>query len=147
MSFILESHKKEFIKQIYSIVNTIYNNLGCGYNETIYQNAICAELQALNVPFDKEATIPVLYKGHNIGFVRMDIVVYGQVPLVIEMKSIANIRAEERCQISRYLTLTNKDIGILINFPSTKACQMESIVMNDGKFYKYDVDSDVVGEV
>ena len=144
---LLTDEKKQFIKTVYTICDTVYNTLGCGYNETVYQNAVSTELQLLNIYHDKEATVPILYKGHNVGFVRMDIVVRGSLPVVIEMKSIANIRQEERFQLIRYLNITNCGIGFLINYPSTKACQIEVIVKEYEKYYKYDVNSGELVEI
>ena len=143
----ISDEKKQFIKTIHAICETVYATLGCGYNETVYQNAISTELQLLNIHHDKEATVPILYKGHNVGFVRMDIVVRGSLPVVIEMKSIANIRQDERYQLIRYLNITNCDIGLLINYPSTKACQIEVIIREAEKYYKYDVEKDELVEI
>lgn len=144
---LLTDEKKQFIKRVYNICDNVYNTLGCGYNETVYQNAVSTELHLLNIHHDKEATVPIVYKGHNVGFVRMDIVVRGYLPVVIEMKSIANIRQEERYQLIRYLNITNCDIGFLINYPSTKTYQIEVIIKEGEKYYKYDMNSGEMVEI
>lgn len=94
----------------------VHKELGPGLLESIYQKALAHELQTIrefNIQLEKP--INVIYKSQNLnqGF-RLDILVENQI--IIELKSVAEISDLHKKQLLTYLKLTNKNLGLLINF-------------------------------
>ena len=106
--------------------------LGSGYSESTYQSALEVELQAHQIPFERQPTIPVIYKEKNIGFHRPDLIIDGY--LIVELKVISDgkkhVNQNWIHQLERYvrcLTQNNQFrvlnycktyMGLLIAFPS-----------------------------
>jgi GxxExxY protein len=100
----------------------VHRNLGPGLLESVYQRCLEMELAANGMAVKSEVSIPVIYKGQTVsedGF-RADLVVEDQV--VIELKSVEEVKPVHGKQLLTYLRLMDKQIGLLINFnvPSLK---------------------------
>ena len=97
----------------------VHNELGCGFLEPIYQEALAFEFHDLNIPFEKEKVLEVHYKQHllNKKYVA-DYVCYHQI--ILELKAADSIVAEHIAQILNYLKATNFKIGLIVNFGTTK---------------------------
>lgn len=93
----------------------IHRALGPGLLESVYESALCYELQKLDIPFKRQPEIPVFYEDVKIdvGF-RADIVVENKV--IIELKSVESISPIHYKQLLTYLRLTNLKLGLLVNF-------------------------------
>lgn len=93
----------------------VYNELGPGLLESIYQKALVMELEARGHQVNPEKSVKVFYKGIdlNMGF-RADLVVDNQV--LIELKSIDSILPVHKKQLLTYLRVTGLSLGLLINF-------------------------------
>lgn len=129
---------RQLLRRIRIMAHEVFNELGRGYSESIYQRAICVELQMARIEYDLEVNINVPYKGHVVGNVRSDIVLRSSTPVIIETKTIRYFRQEERWQLSRYMKLLGVDIGMLINFNAEKP-QVEIIVCCDSEYYVYNM--------
>ena len=92
----------------------VHRELGPGLLEGIYENALCIELKARNIPYEKQKEVPVMYKGQAIGNNFIDILV--QDTIVLELKSVDKLHPVHEAQIITYLKISNKQIGFLINF-------------------------------
>ncbi len=108
-------------KLISAVISAAYEvkiNLGGGYLESVYQNALMAELYSQGLKAESECGLAVKYKGHVVGEFRADIVVDGR--LIIELKAVNTILPIHEMQLVNYLTATGIDNGLLINFGSER---------------------------
>ena len=93
----------------------IHRNLGPGLLESAYEECLCYELSQANLKFERQVSLPVVYKGVKLdcGY-RMDLVVENLV--IVELKAIERILPVNEAQLLSYLKLYNKKVGLLINF-------------------------------
>ena len=97
----------------------VHRNTGPGLLESIYEKCLCKELELRNINYKRQVTIPVSYKGMLIGEnLRLDILVEDEV--LVELKAIENLDKIHTAQVVTYLKLTEKKLGLLINFNVSK---------------------------
>lgn len=96
----------------------IYNNLGFGHKENIYQKALSIEFNKSNLIFEKEKTLPIFYENNMIGNYRPDFVVENKI--IIEIKAVPFMPKSYETQLIYYLKGTSFKLGFLINFGSKK---------------------------
>jgi GxxExxY protein len=92
----------------------VHRHLGAGFVEKIYQEALCLELDARKVPFERERAVVVVYKGFSIPGQRIDLIVATRV--VVELKAAARIDIASEARIISYLRTTGLRLGLLLNF-------------------------------
>jgi GxxExxY protein len=93
----------------------VHHVLGHGFLEAVYQQALARELTLRGIPFSKEQSIPVSYKGAELDVTyRADFVCYGSV--IVELKSIKALTATEESQVINYLKATGFKKALLFNF-------------------------------
>lgn len=93
----------------------VYKTLGPGLLESVYQKALMKELEINNIYAESEVSVDIVYKGCNVGEgLRIDILVEDQ--LIIEIKSVEELHRVHYKQLTSYLKLTGKKVGLLINF-------------------------------
>ena len=92
----------------------VHRRLGPGFLESIYSKALCIELDARGLPFEREKPIEVVYRGVPIRGQRIDLIIGGRV--VVEVKAVAAIEPIHVAQVVSYLRTTGLRIGLLINF-------------------------------
>jgi GxxExxY protein len=96
----------------------VHRQLGCGFLEAVYQEALEMELAERGIAFQSQAAIPIVYKGHTLKtFYKADLVCYDAV--IVEIKALNQISSIEEAQILNYLKATRHEIGLLINFGRT----------------------------
>ena len=93
---------------------TVHKTLGPGLLERIYVRAVCMELAAQDIPFEREKRFPVSYRGELLWHQRIDLVIDGQ--LIVEIKSVAQLAPLHRGQVLTYLRVAKLSAGLLINF-------------------------------
>ena len=104
----------------------VHNELGCGFLERVYQDALEVEFRLRNIPYEREKAIQIVYKGEPLGEpYRADFVCYGKV--IIELKSVSEILDVHRAQIINYLKATKMKLGFLVNF-GEESLNVERIV-------------------
>ena len=96
----------------------VHRHFGSGYLEEVYKNALMIELDELGIKAEKEVAIPVDYKGTRVGDYRADVIVDKR--LILELKAVSALNASHEAQLVNYLTATNIEHGLLINFGSEK---------------------------
>lgn len=103
--------------KIRGCIFAVYNNLGPGLLESVYEAALLYELQKYNLETQSQVLLPVIYDGVilEIGF-RLDILVEEKV--IIEIKSVEDLSRLHFKQLLTYLKLSDKRVGILVNFNS-----------------------------
>jgi len=92
----------------------VYNTLGRGMEESIYQEAMEKELEMRGIPFQREVSLHTWYKGIKLKKVYVADFMCGDV--VVEFKSVSHINSDHRAQLFNYLRITNQDRGILVNY-------------------------------
>jgi GxxExxY protein len=92
----------------------VSNNLGSGYLESVYENALCVELQRQGVAFERQKPLTVTYKGEVIGNYVADLVVGDR--LLVELKALSRLTGEHEAQVMNYLRATGLGVGLLLNF-------------------------------
>jgi GxxExxY protein len=147
----MDDDGKELCLKLKKKLCEVYQILGKGYPECVYQRAFGVELQDLHIPYDMEVTMSIPYKEHVVGQVRADIILRGSPQVVIETKATANpIKPEERWQLARYMKILDIQIGILVNFPqatdSTEP-QIEFLVLHETGVYLYNPETSLARDL
>lgn len=92
----------------------VYNELGFGFLERVYQNAMCLELNALGLVCETEKPIKVYYKNNLVGDYRADIILENKV--ILELKAAQSLVYEHELQLINYLKATDIEVGLRFNF-------------------------------
>lgn len=100
--------------KIISAAFTVFNKLGFGFLEKVYENALTIELRKNGIEVEQQVPITVFYDEHEVGQYFADLLVKKQV--IVELKSVLSLTTEHETQVVNYLTATGKDIGLLLNF-------------------------------
>lgn len=96
----------------------VYNTLGFGHKENVYQKALEVELADLKVPFETQKKLPVKFKNKSVGSYQPDLIIDGKV--IVELKSLSFIPEQLDTQLLQYLKITGFKLGLLVNFGSSK---------------------------
>lgn len=92
----------------------VHRQLGPGYLENIYEEALAIELNLRNIKYQRQPEINIQYKENNIGSGRLDLLVENK--LVVELKTVETLLPLHKAQVISYLKATNLQLGLLINF-------------------------------
>ena len=106
--------EEELTGQIIKIFYKVYNELGHGFLESIYQNAFIIELAAAGIAVESEKRIVVYYFGKPVGTFEADLIV--EVKIIIELKSKEALHPAHEAQLVNYLRATDIEVGLLFNF-------------------------------
>lgn len=106
---------KEESYAIRGAVFAVHKELGCGFLERVYQDALEYEFKERGIPYEREKEIHIKYKGKPLGEpYRADFVCYGKI--IIELKALAALENVHRAQVVNYLKATGMKLGLLVNF-------------------------------
>ncbi|OVE74016.1 hypothetical protein BVX93_00585 [bacterium B13(2017)] len=92
----------------------VHRHLGPGLLESIYENALCYEFDLNKIKYVRQMNTPIKYKNKNIGEHRLDLIVEDKV--IVELKAVNNHAPLFEAQLLSYLKMSNKKLGLLINF-------------------------------
>lgn len=93
----------------------VHNELGNGFLEPVYQEALEEEFKLQQLPYEREKLLPVMYKGKKLTKEYFaDFVCYGNI--IVELKAVVNLVKAHKAQVLNYLKAANSDVGLLINF-------------------------------
>ncbi len=117
-------------EESYKIVGAcfeVYNEMGCGFVEPVYQECLEMELELQQIPFDRKVELLLQYKGRPLRQRYIpDFICYGKI--IVELKAVSAVLNEHRAQVHNYLTSTGYKLGLLINFCSFPNLFFERIV-------------------
>lgn len=105
-------------KQVVDSAFQVHQRLGPGLLESVYERCLCHELEKRDIPFQTQLAIPIHYDNIKLdGGLRLDLLAAGAV--IVELKAIDSLLAIHEAQLLTYLKLSNKRLGLLINFNVT----------------------------
>jgi len=105
-------------RQVIGVAIEVHRELGAGFLESVYENAMAIELAMQHIPFQRQAPVSLEYKGQSVGEARLDLLVDNA--LVVELKAVDSLAAIHHAQVINYLKATRYKLGLLINFNVTK---------------------------
>lgn len=103
---------------------SVYNTLGYGFSEKVYQNAMVLELMELDLQVAREQPLHVHYKEKVVGEFFADIIANGCI--IVELKSVKELLDEHEAQLLNHLRATTIEIGLLMNFGPAAKFQRKS---------------------
>lgn len=92
----------------------VYNQLGYGFLEKVYENALKIACQEIGLGVAQQTGIDVYFDGVQVGYYVADLIVEGKV--IVEVKAVDSLRAEHEAQLLNYLRATPYEVGLLLNF-------------------------------
>lgn len=106
---------KEETYNIRGAIFAVHHELGNGFLERVYQDALELEFQERGIPYEREKNIKIMYKGKYLGEpYRADFVCYDKI--IIELKAVEKLQGIHRSQVVNYLKATGMKLGLLVNF-------------------------------
>jgi len=105
---------RELTEKIIGSFYDVYNELGHGFLESVYQQALTVALNAAGMKVEREVPISVRFRGHTVGDFRADLLVEGCV--LLELKAARSIDQAHEKQLLNYLRATDVEVGLLLNF-------------------------------
>lgn len=110
----LDARTNDLSYEIIGAAIEVHRALGAGLLESIYEDALCIELDDRHIPYERQKDIRITYKGRQIGIHRLDLLVDDLV--VVELKAVQRLESVHTAQVMTYLKITNRRLGLLINF-------------------------------
>jgi GxxExxY protein len=109
-------------EEVYAIVGAamgMYNELGRGFLEAVYQEALEMELTARNIPFESQKDLHIYYKGQRLKKTyTADFLIVGKI--IVEIKALDHLTSTDEAQLLNYLKATKLEVGVLINFGAAR---------------------------
>jgi GxxExxY protein len=112
-----EAKYADLTKQIIGAFYVVYNTLGYGFLERVYENALALELMNLELQVEQQKSITVYYADQPVGEYFADIVVNNVI--IVELKAVRQLLDEHEAQLLNYLKATTIEVGLLLNFGPT----------------------------
>lgn len=107
-------YEKETGKILEACMN-VFNELGCGFLEPVYQEALAIEFDYLGIPYKREEKLEIVYRGRKLcKEYYADFICYDSV--IVELKAVSTLVKAHKAQVINYLKATKREIGLLVNF-------------------------------
>ena len=117
-------------EEAYCIVGAameVYNQLGRGFLEAVYQEALEMELRLRNIPYEAQKELVLHYKGQRMKKEYIaDLVCYEKI--IVELKALERLTGKEEAQLINYLKATGMKVGLLFNFGSASKLEWKRFV-------------------
>jgi GxxExxY protein len=107
-------HSEITDKILFSFLKQVYPQLGYGFLEKVYENALVIALRQMDIAVEQQAKIPVYFAGQIVGEYYADLLVENRV--IVELKAAQSIAPEHEAQLLNYLRATPYEVGLLLNF-------------------------------
>jgi GxxExxY protein len=124
---------EELTQKIINAFYTVYNSLGYGFLEKVYENAMVIELTKIGLPVSPQYAINVYYDNQIVGEYLADLMVDDKV--IVELKAVSVLLTEHEAQLLNYLNATQYEVGLLLNF-GPKPQFKRKVFDNDRKKYR-----------
>lgn len=112
----MEPTESELSGKIIGAAIRVHEALGPGFLEAIYEEALCLELDAIGLSFDRQFPVNVMYRDKAVGMHRLDLLVEHEV--VVELKAVTGFEPVHFAITRSYLKATGCQLGLLLNFAS-----------------------------
>ena len=109
---------KQLVYDIVGCAMEVHNELGYGFLEKVYENALMLELRNVRIPAVQQSQIQVKYKNSIVGDYVADIVIDNKI--ILELKAVSHLADEHIAQTLNYLKATGYKLGLLMNFGKEK---------------------------
>lgn len=110
----IEGKYKDVTEQIIAAFFKVYNTMGYGFPEKIYENSMVIELRKRGLKVDQQPKIKVYYEGELVGEFEADLIVVDAV--IVELKAMDELHPKHEAQLLGYLKSTIYEVGLLLNF-------------------------------
>ena len=128
----MEIYYKDECYKIVGAAMHVYNVLGSGFLEAVYQEALELEFQRCDIPYEREKEITINYDGQELKQkYKADFVCYGNI--IVELKAVDELNDVHRAQVHNYLRATKIKLGVLVNFGGLNELEYERIVYSRHK--------------
>jgi GxxExxY protein len=121
----------ELTEEILGVYYDVYNEIGHGFLESVYNNCMYLALTKLGLSVRRDVPVPVYFRGQDVGQFKADLVVGGSV--LIELKAVQNLDRTHEAQVMNYLRATELEVGLLLNFGSPKPQFRRIVFQNSNK--------------
>ena len=115
----------KYAQETYNVIGAameVYNVLGYGFKEEVYQEAMERELTLRDIPFERQKIINIYYKEERLQrSYQADIVCYDKI--IVELKALPKLSSECEQQLLNYMKATKMEVGMLINFGSSSGIE------------------------
>lgn len=101
-------------QKIIGVFYEVYNELGHGFLESVYQKSLILALTEANLKVHSPVDIPVWFRGHQVGDFEADVLV--ETCVLLELKAVRTLDSSHQAQLLNYLRATNIEVGLLLNF-------------------------------
>ena len=119
----------ELTYEIRGAIFDVYNELGPGLLESVYEEALTFELEERGLKVARQVEVPILYKGSELKTpLRLDLLVENQV--IVELKSVEEMKPVFAKQLLTYLRLMDKHVGLLVNFSTNNIRESIKRIVN-----------------
>jgi len=120
--------------QTYAIIGAamqVHRELGHGFLEAVYQEALAIEFERRSIPYAREVDLPIYYRDRLLTCAyRADFICYGSI--VVELKAISSITGNEQAQVLNYLRATRLERGLILNFGTLRMQHERMVWSTDG---------------
>ena len=118
--------EKQLSYVIRGCVYEVFSNLGCGFLEKVYENALLSELHLRGLHAEKQIPVSVRYKGKVVGEYFADVLVENKV--ILELKAQAYLSGENEAQLLNYLKASGIRVDMLVNFTYPRATRKRFVI-------------------
>jgi GxxExxY protein len=119
-----------FQDQTYRVIGAcfeVYNAMGCGFLEPVYQECLQIEMVLQAIPHDAQAPVVLDYKGHTLTRkFTLDFLCFGN--LIVEIKAVERLADEHRAQVINYLHASGLELALLVNFGHYPGLEFERLI-------------------
>lgn len=126
----MTAEKIIFADEVYKIVGAcfeVYNEMGCGFLESVYQECLGWEMGLQNIPYKAQYKLKLCYKNHPLEKTfEPDFICFEKI--IVEIKAVSALIDEHRSQVINYLAATGMQVGVLVNFGHHPGIQWERFV-------------------
>ena len=105
---------EDLSQEIIGAAIEVHRSLGPGFLESLYEEALCIELDNLGIPYERQKTLEIRYRNHKIGEHRLDLLIASK--LVVELKAVKEIEPIHFTIVRSYVKASNATSGIILNF-------------------------------
>ena len=120
---------KEWMYNIIGAAMSLYNEIGSGYSEPIYQECLSVLCTERDIPWEREKLLKMYFHGIELEKTyKADFVCYDDI--IVELKAVNELLSEHRAQLFNYMRITNTKFGIIINFGESQRLHAEKYMFN-----------------